>query len=182
MIKPRLSSLIILSFLIADAAFSQWPAPKAPVIPEADGYVVIPNAAIPPRKDHVYKAIFDGTRFAAHPTELVPAINDVGAELNALSVAGVPEENAKFVVVFRGSAVDGILDDTHYRAKFGVTNPNLKVLSELKKAGVELFVCGQNLAFEKIDPKSLAPEVVVASDSFIVLMEYHNRGYALLSF
>ena len=38
---------------------AQWPAAKAPVIPEADGYVVIPNAAIPPDASHIYKAVFD---------------------------------------------------------------------------------------------------------------------------
>jgi intracellular sulfur oxidation DsrE/DsrF family protein len=45
-----------------------------------------------------------------------------------------------------------------------------------------MYVCGQNLAFEKIDPTTLAPEVAVASDALIVLMTYQNKGYALLSF
>jgi intracellular sulfur oxidation DsrE/DsrF family protein len=52
----------------------------------------------------------------------------------------------------------------------------------MKKAGVELFVCGQNLAFAKIDPRSLTTDVTVASDALLVLMKYQNEGYALLSF
>jgi intracellular sulfur oxidation DsrE/DsrF family protein len=182
MIKTGVCSFILLSFLTTQAAFAQWPAPKAPVIPDADGYVVIPNVAVPPERDHQYKAIFDATRFAGQPTELLPAINNAGSELNALGVAGVPKDNAKFAIVFHGAAIDGILDDAHYRAKFGVQNPNLKVLSQLKLAGVELYVCGQNLAFAKIDPKSLAPEISVASDALIVLMKYQNSGYALISY
>jgi intracellular sulfur oxidation DsrE/DsrF family protein len=159
-----------------------WPAPSAPVIPEADGYVAIPNVAVPPAKKRVYRAVFDATRAAEKPKELLPALNMAGSELNALGVAGVPMRNAKFAVVFHGAAIDGILNEDRYKAKFGVSNPNLKVLAAMKRAGVELFVCGQNLAFEKIDPKTLCPDVTVASDALIVLITFQNNGYALLSF
>jgi intracellular sulfur oxidation DsrE/DsrF family protein len=159
-----------------------WPAPQAPVISAADGYVDIPNVAMPPDRAHRYRAVFDATKRADKPSELMPALNMAGSELNAFGVAGVPLSRVKFVVVFHGAALDGILDDAHYRAKFGVANPNIPVLAQFKKAGVELLVCGQNLAFEHIDPKSLSPTVTVASDALIVLMTYQNRGYALLSF
>jgi len=93
-----------------------------------------------------------------------------------------PLGNAKFAIVFHGPAVDGILDDQHYKAKFGTTNPNLKPIAEMKKRGVEFFVCGQYLAVEKIDPKTLIPDVQLAADALLVLMQYQNKGYALMSF
>ena len=161
---------------------AQSSAPKAPVIPEADGYVTIPNAAIPPDSTRTYRAVFDARSAADAPSALLPAVNMAGSELNALGVAGVPLKNAKFVIVFHGDAIDGILDEAHYKAKFGVSNPNLKVLAALKSKGTELFVCGQNLAFDHIDPKTLTQDVTVASDALIVLMTYQNKGYALLSF
>jgi len=169
------------SFASATAA-GQWAAPKAPVIPQADGYVSISKAAVPPDKSRTYRAIFDATHGTDKPTDLVPALNMAGSELNLFGAAGVSLKNVKFAVVFHGSAMDGLLDDSHYRAKFGVENPNLKVMEEMKKRGVELFVCGQNLAFEKIDPKTLSPDVQVASDALLVLMAYQNDGYALLTF
>ncbi len=177
---PSLLATFIL-FPIAPAA-AQWPAPKANAIPEADGYVDIPRVAIAPEKNHTYRAIFNATEAAEKPTQLVPAINMAGSELNALDATDVPPKNAKFVIVFHGAAIDGILDEEHYRAKFGVSNPNMKVLEKMKKSGVQLFVCGQNLAAEHIDPTTLTPDVTVASDALIVLMEYQNRGYALMSF
>lgn len=164
------------------SAASQWPEPQAPAIPQADGYVVIPDVAVAPDKARSYRAIFDATRAAEKPEQLLPALNMAGSELNAFAVAAVPKNNVKFAVVFHGAALDGLLDDTRYKRKFGVGNPNLPVLTQMKKAGVQLFVCGQNLAFEHIDPKSLSPDVTVASDGLIVLMEFQNRGYALLSF
>ncbi len=175
--KALLLLLATTSFAIAD-----WPPAKAPAVPGADGYVAIPNVALPPSSEKTYRAIFDATRGADKPTQLVPGLNMVGSELNALAVAHVPLEKAKFVVVFHGPAVDGILDDAHYKAKFGVNNPNLTAIAEMKKQGVEFFVCGQYVAGEKIDPKTITPGVTLAADALLVLMEYQNKGYALISF
>ncbi|HYK40758.1 MAG TPA: DsrE family protein [Thermoanaerobaculia bacterium] len=173
---------VFLALVGAAVRSAPWGAAKATAVPEADGYVAIPNAAVPPAKGRVYKAVFDANHAAEKPTQLLPAINNLGSELNAFAATGLPKSAAKFVLVFHGPAMDGILDDTHYRAKHGVANPNLKVLSRLKAAGVEMFVCGQNLATDKIDPRTLTPDVRVASDALIVLMTYQNDGYALLSF
>ncbi|MBI3450750.1 MAG: hypothetical protein HY049_17785, partial [Acidobacteria bacterium] len=126
-------------------AADAWPPAKAPVIPEADGYAVIPGAAVPPDASLTYRAIFDSNQGADAPDHLVPGLNMAGSELNAFGVAGVPLKSAKFVVVFHGRAMDGILDEAHYRAKFGVANPNLPVISKMKALGVEFYVCGQNL-------------------------------------
>ena len=182
MMGRRLLFSAALCLSAATFALAQWPPPKAPVIPEADGYVVIPGAALRPEKNHVYQAVVEATQFPEEPTQLLMALNNADSELNALAVEGVPKRNRKFVVGFHGAPIDGILDNGHYRAKYGVDNPNLKVLGELKKEGVELSVCGQNLAFAKIDPKTLTPDVTIASDALVVLMTYQNAGYALLSY
>lgn len=183
MMKLAFSFTLFVSVMIAALEVSaQVGQMKSPVIPEADGYVLIPNAAVSPDKKRIYRAVYDATRAAKEPSVLIPALNMAGSELNALAVEGVPLRNAKFIVVFHGAAINGVLDEAHYKAKFGVSNPNLKVLSELKKNGVKIFVCGQNLVAENIDPKSLSPDVTVASDALIVLMTYQNDGYALMSF
>jgi intracellular sulfur oxidation DsrE/DsrF family protein len=173
---------LFLTLATAVPALAQWAEPKAPAVPTADGYVTIPHVAVPPEKTRTYRAVWDATKAAAKPAELVPALNNAGSELNAFAVAGVPPKNVKFVVVFHGPAVDGILNEATYKAKFGVPNPNLPVLAQMKKAGVKLYVCGQHLAFSNIDPKTIAGDVTVASDALIVLMTYENQGYALLSF
>jgi len=178
----RCIGFVAMATLAQAAATTQWPAPLAPEIPAADGFIVIPGAAVAPDRSHTYRAIFDATQAANQPTQILPALNMAGSELNAFRVAHVPRANVKFVVVFHGAALDGILDEAHYRAKFGIENPNLPVLEQFKAAGAELFVCGQNLAAEHIDPPTLSPAVTVASDALIVLMTYQNHGYALLSF
>jgi intracellular sulfur oxidation DsrE/DsrF family protein len=175
-------TLIVLVLLAAMTMMAQWPAPRSPVIPQADGYVAIPNAALNPQATRTYRAIFDASRAAEKPSQLVPALNMAGATLNDLGATGVPHRNAKLAVVFRGAAVEGLLDEAHFKAKFGVSNPNLPVLAALKKVGCEVFVCGQYLVGERIDPGTLSPDVTVASDALIVLITYQNNGYALMSF
>ena len=172
----------LLIILAITHAYAQSNAPSAPVIPEAYGWVTIPKVAVPPDRTRAYRAIYDATQFPQEPRQLVPALNMAGAMLNALAASGVPLTNARFVVIFHGPAINGILDDAQYRTKFGVPNPNLLVLTQLKKAGVEVFVCGQNLAAENIDPRTLSPDVTVASAAPIVLMTYQNDGYALMNF
>lgn len=168
------------SWLLATASLQAQNA--SPVIPEADGFVIIPGAKLQPDKNTIYKAVFDATKSAKEASQLLPALNIAGSELNALGVCKIPLGHAQFVIVFHGAALDGILDDEHYKAKYGVSNPNLQVLSELKHAGVQLYVCGQNLLGEKIEARNISPDVTVASDALIVLMHFQGKGYALMSF
>jgi intracellular sulfur oxidation DsrE/DsrF family protein len=180
-----MSKLALGCFVLMVAAIGacgQALKPTSPVVAEADGFAIIPNAAFPPDKKRVYRAVYDSTKFAKDPSILVPALNNAGSELNTLFVSGVPLANAKFTVVFHGASVDGILDDAHYRVKFGMANPNLKAITAMKKAGVQFYVCGQYLIGENIDPKTLTPDVKVASDALIVLMALQNDGYALMSY
>jgi len=173
---------VAIAALAATPAAPRWPEPKAPVITGADGFVLVPGAAVPVSRSHVYRAVYDCTSGADKPSQLLPGINMAGSELNALAVSGVTVSNARFVLVFHGDALDGLLDDRHHRAKFGVANPKLEALRQMKHAGVKLYACGQNIAFAHIDPATLSPDVEVASDALIVLMTYQNQGYALLSF
>jgi intracellular sulfur oxidation DsrE/DsrF family protein len=126
--------------------------------------------------------VFDATRGPDAPERLLPALDNAGSELNAIAASGFPLSNAQFAIVFHGDAVSGILSDEHYKEKFGVANPNLPVLEQMEKAGVELVVCGQFLAAEHIDPHTLSPRVKVGSDALLALMDFQEKGYALLSF
>ena len=131
-----------------------WPAAQSPAIPEASGYIHIEGAPFTPTNHEVYKAVFDARTGAGKPGDLLPALDMAASELNALAVENVPLAHAQFAVVFHGDAIDGNLDDAHYKAKFGVKNPNLPVLKKLKAQGTGLYVCGQNLAALDLDRRS----------------------------
>src|SRR2546427_7625555 len=101
----RRALIVVLLLLVSvpgSEGASQWPATRSPVIPQAHGFSVIPDAAIPVSRAQTYKAIFDATRRADKPTQLVPAVNMLGSALNALGASGAPLQNAKFVIIFHG--------------------------------------------------------------------------------
>lgn len=165
------------------SAFSQkWPAAQAPAFPQADPYVAIPGAAMSPGPNSEYYGVFDATKFPSDRKTILPALNAVGGLLNDLAVGGTPEKNAHFVIVFHGAATDGILNNALYKQMYGVDNPNLAVLTKMKKMGVQLYVCGQYVAASKIDPSTITKDVTVAADAYLVLIDYQHRGYGLMSF
>jgi intracellular sulfur oxidation DsrE/DsrF family protein len=173
-----------LAFATATATPGSACAQRAvsPVIPGVGEYVPMPKAAIQPQPTHVYRMIFDATLGADKPGDLLPAVVQAASELNALGASGVPVSHRRLVVVFHGGALPGILTNADYRAKHGVDNPNIKVLGQLRRAGVELYVCGQNLHELGISEDHVISDVHVATDALIVLATYQNNGYALLTF
>jgi intracellular sulfur oxidation DsrE/DsrF family protein len=184
-----LLSLAILSALNGVAAWAaDPPGPVTPMIAGALPYVPIPGAAAGPDRSHVYKVIFNVTQGAVQPEQPVAGILFAATDLSALRGQGVPQANTKFALIFHGpggpalGAVDALLNNQSYRAKFGVDNPNLAMLSALKQAGAEILVCGQFLGAMKIDSKTLSPDVAIASEAFLTLIRYQNNGYAVLEF
>ena len=182
---PRFAAAVCLAggFFVTSSGAAALPPPARPVIPEALGWVVVPGAAISPNKAHVYRAIFSATAGAEAPDKLVPAVLMAGTELNALVASGLTVTNADFVIDFHGpGAVDALLDNPHYQAKYHIDNPNLPVLAKLKKSGVKLYVCAQLLLGIGVKFETLTPDVTVASDGLVVLMTFQNQGYAFLPF
>ena len=154
-----------------------------PSIRGADPYVAVKGAAKLADKSRVYRTVFEARQGADKPDQLVPAINMAGSEINTLAAHGVPRKNVKFAIVFHTApSNDGLLDNAHYRTKYGVDNPNLAVLAELKAAGVELYVCGQELLADKVPVETISPDVTVVEDGLVRLMELANDGYAHLLF
>jgi len=95
------SHITALFFLLSVKSIAQQKTPNL-VIPQADGFVVIKGAKMQPDKNRVYKAVYDATKAPKDSSQILPALNMAGSELNALGVCGIPVNHAKFVVVFHG--------------------------------------------------------------------------------
>jgi len=164
-------------------AVPQHAPASGPVIPQAYGYTAVPGVAVKPDPHKIYRAIFSATAAADKPASLLPAILMAATELNTLAAYGVPLSNTRYVIDFHGpGAVYGLLDNAHYRQKFGTDNPNLPVLAELKKAGVKLYVCSQQMLAMGVGFNTISPDVTVASDGLFVLVNFQDQGYAFLPF
>jgi intracellular sulfur oxidation DsrE/DsrF family protein len=153
-----------------------------PVIKDFGGIFDIPYADEKPDPSIDYNIVIE----IEHPSEKPDSINwalyNVARLLNLHVMGGVPKEKLHVVLAIHGGAAFTVMDNDTYKEKFGVDNPNLKLLEELQEAGVKMFVCGQSITARKIDRFKMAPQIKVATSMLTTLTTYQLKGYAALKF
>jgi intracellular sulfur oxidation DsrE/DsrF family protein len=150
-----------------------------PTIADYGAVVSLPDAGMQPSKDTQYKVVFNVTS-GGDSDKVNPGLDRVARAVNIFTSAGVPASHLHFVAVVHGPATSSVLDNEHYRQKFNVDNPNVKLISELSKAGVKVVVCGQALAHNKFphDWVNREVELTLAAISDVIILQ--QQGYVLL--
>jgi intracellular sulfur oxidation DsrE/DsrF family protein len=175
-----LAALVLTVALAVGGAQGQPPADKAglvyPLVSGYGGVVSLPRAAEQPRKGA--KALFDVTA-DAEPGAVNRGLEEVARLLNLYGAAGLKAVDVKIAVVCHGAADKAVLSDAAYLARYKVAaNPNLPLIRDLKKAGVEVFICGQSLHDLGFKAEEVAEEVPVADSAMLVLVNKQADGYA----
>ncbi|WP_275555099.1 DsrE family protein [Mixta sp. Marseille-Q2659] len=104
----------------------------------------------------------------------------VARVVNLYYAAGIPLKKLDFVVSMNGDAVIAALNNEEFHKAYGIDNPNLKMISELEKAGVKVTVCDQSVAFHHIDREWIDKTVTHTISSGTTVATLQNQGYALL--
>ena len=147
-----------------------------PLVADAGGVVVLPQAAEQPRPGA--RAVVDVTA-GAEPGAANPGLDRAAKVLNLYGAAGLTAGDVKLAVVLHGAAVRAVLSDDSYRASAGrAVNPNLPLIRALRKAGVEVFVCGQALHAAGYTEADVADPVTVADSFLTVVINRQAAGYA----
>jgi intracellular sulfur oxidation DsrE/DsrF family protein len=178
---------IIILLVAAGLCLAAVPAGAAPPwqYPVIKGYgpiVSLPRAAVQPDKSIKYKILFDIVAGAKKKGGIVPGLGKVARLINVFASGGMPPSKLKLVAVFHGPSTDAVMTPKAYLKKHGRPNPNLKVISELKKAGVLFYVCGQALAEHSIRHADVSMKIKIALSALTVVPTYQLRGYAYLPF
>lgn len=146
-----------------------------PVIATHGGVVNRPTAADQPRAGA--KVVFDVTA-DAKPTVVNKGLDRVARLLNLYGASGLQEKDVTITVVLHGEATKTALNDSAYLAHFEVEqNPNLSLIRELQKAGVEVLVCGQALNYKNFADEEVAQEVRIAAAAITVIINRQLDGY-----
>ena len=136
----------------------------------------MPRAAEQPSKGA--KAVFD-VPADAKTGEVNRGLEQIARLLNLYGAAGLKAGDVKIAAVCHGAADKAVLSDAAYFARFTVrSNPNLPLIRDLKKAGVEVYVCGQSLHELGFKAEDVATEVPVADSAMLVLVNKQADGYA----
>ena len=108
------------------------------------------------------------------------ALDHVARTVNLYTAAGVPLDHLKFVAVVSGPATPLVLNDAQYRAAYGVANPNLPLVAELRKAGVDVAVCGQAVAEHEFQYDWVDKGITLSLSALTTVTTLEHQGYSLL--
>jgi intracellular sulfur oxidation DsrE/DsrF family protein len=149
-----------------------------PTITDYGAVVSLPQTGMQPSKNIDYKVVFNVTT-GGDNEKVNPGLERVARAVNIFTSADVPASHLHFVAVVHGPATPSILDHPHYRQKFNIDNPNVKLIDELTKAGVKVVVCGQALAHNKFphDWVNRDVEVTLSAISDVIILQ--QQGYVL---
>ncbi len=161
---------------------AKMPVPEvATPAPHIGIAVDVPGAKELPDPKLIYKVVFDLAPAAKTPGEINPGLLTVGRFVNTLAKYGVPQDHRKFIVVFHRGSTPAILTNEEYKKRNnGVDNPNIKIMEQLKAAGVDFRVCGQAVLGMKIDHKTILPEIQVDLWAGMTIPNMMMRGYQRL--
>jgi len=128
-----------------------------------------------------YKVVFAVGQGAEDPTsEINPMLTRLARYVNTLAKHGVPVERRHFIVMFHqdGANFDIVMSNEAFKARYGKDNPNVKLIGDLTKAGVEFRACGQGLLGRKIDASQMNPDIQVDLWAMTSILNLQMRGYA----
>ena len=134
---------------------------------------------VPLQEDFFYKAVFDAAEYGDE-TALNTGLVSVARYLNMHGRNGVPVSKMHIAVVGHGPALKALLNNTAYKARYGIDNPNTELLQRLEAAGVHFYVCGQSMAFGGMEKADLFSPAKVALSAMTMLTVLQTKGYALL--
>jgi intracellular sulfur oxidation DsrE/DsrF family protein len=140
----------------------------------------LPKAAYQPDPSKSYRIVFAMTAASKEPGQINPAIERVARTVNLYASAGVSPSHLKIVAVAYGPATAVALNDTQYKAAYGMANPNLPVIAKLRKAGVDVAVCGQAVAEHNYQYEWVDPSVTVALAALTTITTLEHEGYNLV--
>ncbi|TWU23969.1 DsrE/DsrF-like family protein [Novipirellula galeiformis] len=178
--------------LLGTTAYAADPTGDAkyehPVIKDHGGIVVLSDAAHQPLKNS--KVLLDITSDSKSGS-VIKGFDRAALILNQYAQATAGTDNGfKMAIILHGPATKAALSHEAYakhtnsylRDKGKAKNPNLELMSQLKKAGVEIYVCGQALAHHSYASGDVVPEVKVAVSAATVNINLQMDGYAYIPF
>ena len=163
----------------------QVPAAKAvaksvkleyPIIAKFGGVLPRPKAVDQPKSGS--KVVFDTTA-DSKAGEVNKGLDRAARLLNLYGVAGLNAKDVRITVVLNGEATKAALGQKAYAERFQVeTNPNLILIRELQKVGVEVVVCGQALQYKGFSDNEVAEKLAIVASALTAVINRQADGYS----
>jgi intracellular sulfur oxidation DsrE/DsrF family protein len=143
--------------------------------------VRLPHAAMQPDRELDYRVAFNISKAAAQPDQVNPGLEKVARYINLLAASGVHPKKGSILAVVHGPATELVLNQGAFRRKHGTGNPNIPLIEALAEAGVEVHVCGQALAGQKIAHSEVFSGVTIDLSALVTLTTLQLKGWSVVS-
>jgi intracellular sulfur oxidation DsrE/DsrF family protein len=146
-----------------------------PLITAYGGVVKVPNAVEKPRLG--VKVVFDVTA-DAKLNNVNKGLERAAHLVNLYGAAALKADDVRITVVVHGNATKSVLNHDFFRPRFHVDqNPNISLIRELKKAGIDVLVCGLALNYEGFPGSAVINDVSVADATLAIIVNRQTDGY-----
>ncbi len=153
-----------------------------PVIKDYGGVYEVPFAVDKLNPKLSYKIAVEMGEKAESDTTIYKPIYDVARMYNLHVLGGIPQDKIHVVVVIYHTATWVTLNNEAYHKKYGVDNPNIKMIQQMADAGIAFFVCGQSVMKAKIKPEDINPNVKVTLSKTTKMTSLVKQGYINFKF
>lgn len=174
--------LFQLFVLATSIAIAQNQRTEGKVIKNFGTTFTVDNPEIKTNTSADFKVIFDVSSTSDEKNVINKNMVTAARFLNMHANEGMQLKQLKVAITVHGAAWKDVLSDAEYKKKFGVVNPNSKLIKELNKAGVDIIICGQTAKYRKIDRQVVMPEVKFALSAMTALIQYQSKGYTFIKF
>jgi intracellular sulfur oxidation DsrE/DsrF family protein len=155
---------------------------QGPVINDYGSTYEVLNPEIATEINSELKVIFDIDKSTEDKSEVNRYIEVAARFLNMHVQAGMKKEQLKAAMTIHAEAAHDALNNEAYKAKYGVDNPNLKLINDLTEAGVDVIICGQSAAKNNMSRNDINPNVKIALSATTALIQYQNKGFQFVKY
>ena len=172
---------LLFSFLSSGFGIAQTKE-TGPVIKDFGAVWMIDDPEYKTSSDSPLKVVFDIMNSPEAPDKLNASIETAARFLNMHAQAGVPLENLKVALVVHNKASKDIITNAAYLKRYGVNNPNERMIRALFNAGAEIIFCGQSSLSRGFPRSETIEGVQLGLSAMTALIQLQNEGYRLIKF
>jgi intracellular sulfur oxidation DsrE/DsrF family protein len=178
----KLLLLLGICFSITLQVKAQNKRVKGEIIKDFGEFAIVENPDIKTDTTAAFKVIFDVSKSSEDKSIINKYIVTAARFLNMHANEGMKKEQLKAAMTIHASAWQDVLNNTIYKEKYGVDNPNLKLINQLNEAGVDIILCGQTADYRGLTKDNVIPNVKFALSAMTALLQYQNNGYIYMRF
>ncbi len=178
----KLQLTLFLFAIICLSAFAQNERVDGKIIKNFGETFNVENIDIPTNTSEEFKVIFDVSQSSKDKSVINKYIVTAARFLNMHANEGMKKEQLKVAMTIHGGAWQDVLNNEAYKEKYGVDNPNLKLINDLTEAGADIIICGQTASFRGITKDNANPNVKFALSAMTALIQYQKNDYIFIKF